>query len=315
MTFKLGLVGLCTSHPAAWVPIIRTLTEESFMDIEVVAAWDSGETRPAGYAQGFCEQFDIPTSLENLDDMLDLVDGVIVHTTNWDKHIEQSRPFVEADKAVLIDKPLVGNLRDANQLLDWARMGKQVTGGSSLRFSAPVAEFLAQPASERGEIHTAYTATGVDEFNYGIHAYAIMSGLIGRGILSAQYVGSSGQKNIKLTWQDGKIGLLTIGRNTWLPFRMMVVTGKRSEFIDGSAGKSPYRSLLEATLPYISGQTDEPPLPIEELLEPELAALAARVSWLNHGQEVFLDDLRLDDPGYDGTQFALEYCRARMAGN
>jgi len=27
------------------------------------------------------------------------------------------------------------------------------------------------------------------------------------------------------------------------------------------------------------------------------------------------DDLRLDDPGYDGTQFALEYRRARMAGN
>jgi hypothetical protein len=40
--------------------------------------------------------------------------------------------------------------------------------------------------------------------------------------------------------------------------------------------------------------------------------MAARVSWLNNGQKVFLTDLRSDDPGYDGTQFALEYRRARM---
>jgi len=314
MTFRLGLVGLCTSHPGAWVPIIRTLTEEGLVDVTVVAAWDSGETRPPGYAREFCEQFDIPNPLENLEDMLDLVDGVIVHTTNWDRHIEQARPFVEAEKSVLVDKPLVGNLRDANQLLDWAQMGKRVTGGSSLRFSAAVAAFLAQPLAGRGEIHTAYAATGVDDFNYGIHAYALISGLMGPGLISAQYLGFSGQKNIKLTWRDGRVGFLTIGRNAWLPFRLMVVTSKKSEFIDGSAGESPYRSLLEAMLPYMTGQTDEPPLPMEVLLEPELAALAARVSWLNHGQEVFLDDLRLDDPGYDGTQFAREYRRARMGG-
>ena len=36
---------------------------------------------------------------------------------------------------------------------------------------------------------------------------------------------------------------------------------------------------------------------------------------MNYGQEVFLDDLRLDDPCHDGTQLALEYRRARMAGN
>jgi hypothetical protein len=35
---------------------------------------------------------------------------------------------------------------------------------------------------------------------------------------------------------------------------------------------------------------------------------------MNHGCEVFVDDLRLDDPGYDGTRFALGYRRARMGG-
>jgi hypothetical protein len=312
MPFRLGLVGLCTSHPGAWVPIIRELTEEGQVDIELVSAWDSGETRPAGYAQAFCAEQGIPTAVERLEDMVDRVDGVILHTTNWDRHVEQARPFVEPGKPVLIDKPIVGNLRDANQILDWAKEGKRITGGSSLRFSAPVAEFLAQPIPERGEIHTAFTATGVDDYNYGIHAYAAMFSLMGCGIRSAQYVGYSGQKNVKLTWQDGRIGFLTIGRNAWLPFRLMVVTSKQNALLEVDAGPSLYRSFLEATLPYLTGRTDRPPLPVDGLLEPALAALAARASWLNGGQEVFIDDLRLDDPGYDGTQFAAGYRRARF---
>jgi hypothetical protein len=312
MSFKLGLVGLCTSHPGAWVPIIRDLTQERVVDVEIVATWDSGETRPDGFAKTFSAENNIPTAVDHLDDMVDLVDGVIVHTTNWDRHLEQALPFVQADKSVLIDKPIVGNLKDANLVLDWVKQGKRVTGGSSLRFSAPVGEFLAQPVEERGQIHTAYAATGVDDYNYGVHAYAITFALMGSGIRSARYLGFSGQKNIQLTWQDGRVGLLTIGRNAWLPFRIMVVTDKKTEFIDGSAGGSLYRPLLEAELPYLTGRTDTPPIPMDELLEPELAALAARQSWMNGGVEVFIDDLRVDDPGYDGTQFALGYRRARM---
>ena len=105
MSFKLGLVGLCTSHPENWVPAIRTLKAEGKVDAEVVAVWDSGETRPAGFSRDFAAKFNIPHSVENLEEMLELVDGVIVHTTNWDKHIEQARPFVEAGKAALLDKP------------------------------------------------------------------------------------------------------------------------------------------------------------------------------------------------------------------
>ena len=48
MSFKIGLVGLCTSHPDSWIPIIREFTAAGLFDAEIVAAWDSGETRPRG---------------------------------------------------------------------------------------------------------------------------------------------------------------------------------------------------------------------------------------------------------------------------
>ncbi|MFA6567375.1 MAG: Gfo/Idh/MocA family oxidoreductase [Victivallales bacterium] len=311
MAFKLGIVGLCTSHPENWVPVIRDMTDNKIVDVEIVAAWDSGETRPAGFAAGFCRKFNIPNAVEKYEDMVGMVDGIILHTTNWDRHIEQARPFVDAGKSVLVDKPVVGNMKDGNIFLDWMRQGKRVTGGSSLRFNKEVGEFLAIPVAERGTVHTAYAAIGVDDFNYGIHAYAIVSSLMGPGIQSVRYLGSSNQKQLMLEWNDGKIALMTVGKTAWLPFNITAVTDKnvRQITVDNSLI---YRSLLMAVLPYLTGKTDKVPLGMDEILEPELAAMAARISWLNNGQKIFLTDLRNDDPGYDGIQFALEYRRARM---
>lgn len=310
MSFRIGLVGLCTSHPSAWIPIIRQYVEEGLFDAEIVAAWDSGETRPEGFAKSFCEEMNIPHAPEKLSDMLDLVDGVIVHTTNWDKHMEQARPFVEAGKAVFIDKPIAGNLRDANQYLDWIKQGYRVTGGSVLRYFKPATDFLAVPEEERGKVYTAYAVTGVDDFNYGIHGYAILASIMGPGIVSAQYMGSSNQKQIMLEWKDGRIGILTCGNSTWLPFTMTVTTSKK--VVQMKAEEVVYNAMIREVMPCFTGKTDTPPVPSAELIEPELAAMAARISWLNGGQKVFLTDLREDDPGYDGTQFAIEYRRTRL---
>jgi GFO/IDH/MocA oxidoreductase family protein len=309
MSFKLGLVGLCTSHPESWVPIIRKMTKTGTVDVEIVCAWDSAETRPKGFTAEFCEKFDIPTVIENLEDMVDMVDGVIVHTTNWDKHIEQARLFVEADKAVILDKPIVGNMSDAAIFLDWIKQGKRITGGSSLRFTSQTKDFLAKPEDERGKVHAAYACIGVDDYNYGIHGYAIISSLMGAGAQSIQYIGSSAQKHIKITWRNGNIALLTVGKSEWLPFNLTVVTSKNVEYI---VAEGFYESFLEEVLPYFTGMTDTPPLNIDEILEPELMAMAAKMSWQNKGQEIFLSDIAADYEGYDGTQFALEYRRARL---
>lgn len=312
MAFRLGLAGLCTSHPENWVPIIHTMADEGLIDAEISACWDSAETRPPGFAEDFAAAFEIAHAVEQLEDMIDLVDGVIVHTTNWDRHVEQARPFVEAGKSVLLDKPVVGNMPDVNQLLDWAQTGARITGGSSLRYAAEVREFLARPAGERGEVHTAFVGCGVDDFNYGIHAYALACGLMGPGVRSVQYLGASAQKHIRIKWANGAVAFLAAGTVAkWLPFYVTAVTERCVEQITVDNGRI-YRALLEAVLPYLTGSSAQPPLTLPELLEPELAALAARRSWLSGGAEVFLTDLRHDDEGYDGTEFARGYLRARL---
>lgn len=311
MAFRLGLVGLCTSHPGRWVPIIRELSRELRLDVEVRAAWDSGQTRPSGFAREFCREQGIPLCPERLEDMLDEVDGVIVHTADWGRHVVQARPFVEAGKSVLLDKPLVGNLRDASQLRVWAAQGKRITGGSSLRFAREVVSWLARPVEERGAVQTVFAGCGTDEFNYGIHAYALLSAAMGDGIRSAQYLGTSGQRLIKINWADGKVGLLAVGQAVALPFHLTAVTNRTVFHVEIDSSQL-YRALLERCLPYLCGAHEFPPLPMDQLLEPELAALAARQSWLQQGAEVSLQDLTADDPGYDGTEFAMAYRSSRM---
>ena len=54
-------------------------------------------------------------------------------------------------------------------------------------------------------------------------------------------------------------------------------------------------------------------MPMEHLVEPELAAVAARRSWLEGDREVELSELGEDDAGYDGKVFAEGYRKAKYS--
>lgn len=310
MAFKIGLVGLCTSHPEGWVPVMRDLAKEGVADIEVVACWDSGETRPADFAKTFAKDFNIPHTPATLEEMLPLVDGVIVHTTNWDKHLEQARIFVEANKAVYLDKPVAGNLSEINQILDWIKQGKRVTGGSVLRYCNEVLACRKAVEEANETIYTGYSVIGVDDYNYGIHGYATLIAAMGSDVLSVQYIGSSNQKQILIKFAKGRVGILTVGKTKWLPFNLTATTESKVHQVAVDNMKL-YRAMLEKVMPYFSGKTDEVPLEAVSLVMPELTALAAKQSWQNNGAEVFITDIE-KNINYDGTQFATEYRRARM---
>ena len=303
---RIGLVDLDASHPANWTPIIRDLGHT------IVGVYDGGVVWPAGYAAHFAQKHDIPCVFEDLDDMAASVDVAILHCCDWDLHVQRAEPFVKAGKAVLIDKPIVGNPRDASILMDWATQGHRVFGGSSLRWTAEVHSYLAQPESERGHIHTVFAGCAGDDFNYGIHAYAFLSSIMGPGAQSVRYLATATQKLIQVTWGDGTIGLLSVGAQpAYLPFYATVVTDQAVTYLAADASKL-YRALLDTVLPYLGGETDHPPMTMRQLLEPELIAMAARKSWINHGLDVWLTDLRLDNEGYDGHAFGAEYRRMKM---
>jgi len=302
---NIGIVDLDTSHPQNWIPILRQLGHA------VIGVWDGGSVHPPAYVQKFAADYDIPQVYPSLTALAADVDCAIIHGCDWDTHLAKAQPFVAARKAVLLDKPVAGNLRDLHQIRQWVTDGARISGGSSLRFAVETQQWLAQPVEERGTPHTVVCGCAVDEFNYGIHAYAMLSGILGGGIRSVRHLGTGVQRRLLVQWHDGRSGLLVIGATAkWMPFYATIVTERTVTYLQADNGKL-YRALLEATLPYLAGETATPPLTLDAWLEPELCALAARHSWLHGDQEVTLADIDLDDAGYDGKTFAEGYRKAK----
>ncbi|MBI4024429.1 MAG: Gfo/Idh/MocA family oxidoreductase [Verrucomicrobia bacterium] len=309
---RLGLVDLDTSHPPSWISIERELGHE------VIGVWDGGSVHPSGYAQKFAAEHKIPRVYDSLAEMSADVDCAIIHGCDWDTHVVKARPFVEAGKAVLIDKPLAGKLRDLRQFQQWTRDGARITGGSSLRFCVETRAWLAKPVEERGAPHTAVCGCAVDDFNYGIHAYSMLCGIMGPGIRCVRHLGKGTQRRVQINWADhrqggtgGRMGFVVVGKQAaWLASYATIVTEKNVCQFTVDTGKL-YRALLESVLPYLAGQTATPPVTMDDLIEPELAALAARRSWLNGDREISLAELDESDPGYDGAAFAVEYRKAK----
>lgn len=298
---QLGLIDLDTSHPRNWVPLLRELGHD------VVGVFDHGDIHPEGYAQTFTGEHDIPTVFDSLDALVQSVDGAIIHSCDWDTHLSRAQPLIDAGKPVLIDKPLAGSLRDLDTLVSWERDGARVAGGSSLRFCKEIQAFNARPVEERGTPRTVFVACGVDEFNYGIHAYAMLLGLMGPGPVRVTSLGGDTQWRVRVDWPDDRVGFVTVGPGEkWLPFAATVVTEKTIEQINAATGDL-YRGMLQAVLPYLAGHHETPPIPMAELIAPERCAIAALRSRTEGGRAIELDAMPSPGPGYDGGVFTQSY--------
>ena len=301
---KIGIVDLDTSHPAAWVPILRAQGHT------LAGVFDHGDVHPHGYAGQFIATHDIPCVFASLAEMAATVDCAIIHSCDWDRHLERAQPFVEAGKAVFIDKPLAGNVADLRRMQGWVDGGARMAGGSALRYCAEVRQWLAQDVAERGQPHTVVSACGIDEFGYGIHAYALLCGIMGPGIASVRCLPGNAQWRVEVQWADGRVGIVVVGQTThWLPFAATIITERGIHHLQPDSEKL-YAALLDACLPYLASE-DVSPIQLPAWSEPELAAIAANASRQQDGRPVTLAELSIDTPCYDGHAYVQAYRQKR----
>lgn len=286
---RIGLVDLDTSHPAAFTGLLRA------MGHEVVAVWHHGP------AEEFAAAHDIPYVARNLDEMVDAVDLAVVSGADWSEHVERVRPFVAAGKAVLLDKPFAGSAADLAVLVEWSKETR-ISGGSSLRWAVepdPDAEFALAGCSGH-------------EFDYGIHAYSLLHGLLGPGMRRARWLGGHGQHRVEVGWADGRTAMVSVGPTSARhPFHATVLSGRSVRYVEVDPSTL-YETMLRAVVPYLAGEAPDP-MPMPALMEPELAALAALRSRADGGRWVEVDDPALHEVAYDGHAFAEAYRRAKAS--
>lgn len=301
MVVRIGLVDLDTSHPASWLPILRRRS-----DVRIAAVCDGQAVHDPGYAAEFAQQRDIDRAVESPEAMVDYVDAAIIHSCNWDLHLERAEPFIQAGKPVFLDKPIAGNMRDIRSLQRLAAQGADIIGGSSLRFANEVTEFAEKHPAD--EICTLFATCPNDEFNYGIHGYEMVLGAMGGGIESVRRLGGADPFRIQLSFEDGRQAFLQL-KSPAGGFFFAASTRQSVESVTVAGGIELYAPLIDRIVDHFAGVRPYP-LAIDAMLEPCLAALAALRS-LESGEPVRLEDLCDQDLGYDGAQFAAEYRRLR----
>ena len=114
---------------------------------------------------------------------------------------------------------------------------------------------------------------------------------------------------VECTWEDGRIGIISLAGPGKLPFHATVITPKTVTQFTVDPARI-YLAALERWLPYLTGTHPAPPTTAMALFEPELAALAAAKSREEGGRSVALTDIPDDYHPYDGGAF-VEWYRNR----
>ena len=220
---RIGAVTIDTSHPLAFA---RLMAEDK--RARYVGVFDDS-FRSDAEVEGFVKNFGLEKRCSSLAELAEMSDIGFIHSCDWDRHLDYALPFIEKGKPVFIDKPIVGNLKDCQKLVELAEAGAVILGSSSVRYCREVVQFAEQPVDERGEMISIFGTSGVDEFNYGIHVVEGICGLVRKPAQAVKFIGR-GSKDGKISesfyidFGDGQNAIYNTFLGTWQPFAYTIKT-------------------------------------------------------------------------------------------
>jgi predicted dehydrogenase len=256
---------------------------------------------------------------EDLDEMIDDIDLGLIHSCNWDKHIDYIMHFVRKGKPVFVDKPLVGNLKDCERLLALDKEGARILGTSALRFCYEVSAAKKKMAEEGSRPLHVVTTVGVDDYGYAIHAAEEILAIIDSRPKSCRYIGtakldaeSEKCETYFVTFENGATAtILEIGKKYAFQNTIIVTDNTKGQTDITFTPSVPtlYEPLMDRICSSIeSGENKLSTM--EEMVDAIKILLAGRASRDNGGITVELDSPMLYDVSFDGYEFERNYSNA-----
>ncbi|MBL7187334.1 MAG: Gfo/Idh/MocA family oxidoreductase [Phycisphaerae bacterium] len=294
--FRLGMIGLDTSHVTAFTKLINNSQEEH--GCKVVVGYSGGSpdipssaNRVEGYTKQLQDQYGVEI-VDSIEELCRKVDGVLLESVDGRPHLKQARGVIKAGKPLFIDKPMGGNLADVLEIFRLASENNvPCWSSSSLRYSPAIVELK--------ENNTAGEVLGCDTFGpcsleehhpdlywYGVHAAEMLFTIMGPGCRSVRRVQTDGCEHVVGLWEGGRIGTfrgLKAGKKDY----GFTVYGTKGVIQGGKFGG--YEPLVADIIKFF--KTGKIPVPAEETIEIFAFMSAADVSKAKGGAEVSLPEL------------------------
>jgi predicted dehydrogenase len=270
--FRIGIIGLDTSHVTEFTRIINSQTEDH--GCKVVAGFPGGSTDihdSASRVEMFTEKLRDDYGVEIVDTIEELcqkVDGVLLESVDGRPHLKQARPVIAAKKPLFIDKPMAGSLADVLEIFRLAEENNvPCWSSSSLRYSPGIVEM--KKTNSVGDILgcDAYSPCSLNEHHpdlywYGVHGVEILYAVMGTGCQSVRRVQTPDYEFVVGIWEGGRIGTyrgLRKGRHDY----GATVFGSKSIIQAGKYGG--YEPLVDEIIKFF--KTGNIPVPKEETIE------------------------------------------------
>ena len=211
---KIVILGCENSHANNFLKLISQNAE--FCNVEVIGVYS--DDREA--AEKLKECYGVPV-LNNYDDGVGKVDGVIVTARHGDNHFKYARPYVKDGVPMFIDKPITVSESDAIEMVELFRThGVRFCGGSSLKHAYGVKLLRSEHLSNKGGktldgfVRAPYQPKNPygDFYFYSQHLVEMVCEIFGRFPLSVKACRQGGNISVRFNYGDyGCTGLYVDG--------------------------------------------------------------------------------------------------------
>lgn len=257
---KIGLVGLDTSHCAAFTQILNDDQFQFHLPGALVTSLYPGGSpgfslsrdRVKGFTDQLHTQYHLPIC-ESLEQLAAGVDAVMLLSGDGRQHLEQFQRLA-CGKPVFIDKPLATSTQEAAEILRLAdQTGTPVLSCSSLRFAAGIPEPL-EPGEELVSCESFGPAAVFPDypglFWYGVHGIDMLFSWMGAGCKRLQAITYPQMDVVVGEWEDGRMGVYRGTRFAANAFGCLLHTNRGAAF--RQAGDTPpfYYLLLREVLDF-----------------------------------------------------------------
>jgi len=191
---KLGMIGISkgNGHPFSFASIIngfnneemknsgwdiiynylreRDKSEFGFNKVKITHVW----TQDRVQSEKLARATKIQNIVENIEDMIDKVDGVIIARDDYQNHFKMSKRFLESNKFVFMDKPLSLNVKELLFFKEYLEKGKLMSC-SGVRYAKELDEIRAN-INNFGDLKLIRGTVVNSLEKYGIH---MLDGIFG----------------------------------------------------------------------------------------------------------------------------------------
>jgi predicted dehydrogenase len=277
-TWKIGLVGLDTSHCEAFTKLLNNSDNEYHVPGgKVTTAFPGGSpdfelswSRVAGFTKTLQEGYGVDI-VDSPEQVAERSDATLILSADGRVHLEQFAKVAPYGKPVFIDKPLALNPVQAQQIFELAETyDVPLLSTSSLRYAEKFVETMEQLPAELFGVDI-YGPMAIEEtqpglFWYGIHSVEMLYAALGTGCRQVTAYRGVDHECYVGVWENGKIGTVRGNQLKNRGFGAILHTATGTRIAEVSAGRKPYyASLLEQFIKMFN--TGKPPLSKEVTIE------------------------------------------------